>query len=156
VPTLEDITYDAGRSALADQESLVAGVRQRTGTLLAAHALVASFLGATTIRAQGLNALGWVALVALVLGLVAAAILLAPWRLKFAIDARELYGMLYEQASADAAADTLGWLAAAGYSFQTLREENSERVRRMSWLSGALGVLMVLQTLLWLAALAVY
>jgi hypothetical protein len=43
--TLEEITYDAGRHALADQESLVAGIRQRTGTLLAAHALVASFLG---------------------------------------------------------------------------------------------------------------
>jgi hypothetical protein len=40
VRTLEEITYEAGRSALADQESLVAGIRQRTGTLLAAHALV--------------------------------------------------------------------------------------------------------------------
>lgn len=46
---LEEIAYEAGRDALADQEALVAGVRQRTGTLLAAHALVASFLGATTI-----------------------------------------------------------------------------------------------------------
>jgi hypothetical protein len=44
--TLEEITYDASRSALADQESVAAGIRQRTGTLLAAHALVASFLGA--------------------------------------------------------------------------------------------------------------
>ena len=89
--TLEEITYEAGRSALADQEPLVAGIRQRTGTLLAAHALVASFLGATTVRAQGLHALSWVALAALVVGLVAAAILLAPWQLKFAVDARELY-----------------------------------------------------------------
>jgi hypothetical protein len=155
MPTLEEITYEAGRSALADQEALVAGVRQRTGTLLAAHALVASFLGATTVRAQGLDALGWIALVALVLGLVAAAILLAPWRLKFAVDARELYADLYEQASAEAADDTLGWLATAGYSYQALREENAPKVRRMSWLSGALGVLMVVQTLAWLAALAV-
>jgi hypothetical protein len=56
VPTLEETTYEAGRSALADQESLVAGSRQRTGTLLAAHALVASFLGAITVRARGLSA----------------------------------------------------------------------------------------------------
>jgi hypothetical protein len=91
MPTLEEITYEAGRSALADQESLVAGIRQRTGTLLAAHALVASFLGATTVKAQGLQVLGWFAVVALLLGLVAAATLLAPWRLKFAVDARELY-----------------------------------------------------------------
>jgi MFS family permease len=146
VRTLEEITYEAGRSALADQESLVAGVRQRTGTLLAAHALVASFLGATTVRAQGLHSWGWVALVALVLGLVAAAILLAPWKLKFAIDARELYDELYEQAAREAPTDTLGWLAEAGYGYQKLREENALKVRRMSWLSGVLGVLMVVQT----------
>ena len=88
MPRLEQITYDAGRSVLADQESLVAGIRQRTGTLLAAHALVASFLGATTVKAQGLQLLGWLAVAALLLGLVAAAVLLAPWRLKFAVDAR--------------------------------------------------------------------
>jgi len=103
------------------------------------------------VRDQGLHALGWVALVALVLGLVAAAVLLAPWHLKFAVDA----GELYEQALAEAEADTLGWLAAAGFGYQKLREENARKVRRMSWLSGALGVLMVVQTLAWLAALAV-
>lgn len=154
--TLEEITYDAGRGALADQESLVAGIRQRTGTLLAAHALVASFLGATTLRDHGLSALGWLALVALVLGLVAAAILLAPWRLKFAVDAHELFDDLYIQASTEAAAETLGWLAAAGYSYQALHEKNTARVRRMSWLSGVLAALMVAQTLSWLAALVVH
>lgn len=153
--TLEQITYDAGRAALADQESVVAGIRQRTGTLLAAHALVASFLGATTVRAQGLRAWGWVALAALVLGLVIAAILLAPWRLKFAIDASELYGQLYGQAVAEAESGTLAWLASAGYSYQALREENAGKVRRMSWLSGALAFLLIVQTVTWLAALAV-
>jgi hypothetical protein len=39
--TLEQVTYDAGRHALADQEAFVADIRQRAGTLLAAHALVA-------------------------------------------------------------------------------------------------------------------
>ncbi len=57
VRTLEEITYEPGRSALADQESLVAGIRRRTGTLLAAPALVASFQGATTVKAHALHAL---------------------------------------------------------------------------------------------------
>jgi hypothetical protein len=91
----------------------------------------------------------------LVLGLVAAALLLAPWKLKFAVDAPELYEELYDQALAEAEGDTLGWLAAAGYGYQRLRAENANKVRRMSRLSGALGVLMVLQTLAWLAALAI-
>jgi hypothetical protein len=155
VKALEEIAYEAGRAALADQEALVAGVRQRTGTLLAAHALVASFLGATTIRETGFEVLGWLAVASLVLGLVAAAILLAPWKLKFAVDARELYNDLYEQAAAEANAGTLGWLASAGYLYQALREENAARVRWMSRISGALGVLMVVQMLAWLAGLAV-
>jgi hypothetical protein len=155
MPTLEEVTYETGRSALSDQDSIVSGIRQRTGTLLAAHALVASFLGATTVHAHGLHGLGWVAVAALLLGLVVAAILLAPWRLKFAIDASELYDEFYEQAAAEASGDTLGWLAAVGYTYQALREENAPKVQRMSWLSGILGVLMITQTLAWLAALAV-
>lgn len=153
--TLEEITYEAGRHALADQESLVAGIRQRTGTLLAAHALVASFLGATTIRSQGLEPWGWTALVALVCGLVVAACLLFPWRLKFAVDAPDLYAWLFEQARGEAERETLGWLAAAGFGYQALRSENAPKVKRMSLLSGALAVLMVAQTMSWLFGLAV-
>jgi hypothetical protein len=155
VKALEEIVYEAGRDALADQEALVAGIRQRTGTLLAAHALVASFLGAATIREAGLEAWGWVAISLLVIGLVAAGVLLAPWRLTFAVDARELHSELYEQARTEADAGTLGWLAAAGYGYQALREKNARMVTWMSRISGALGVLMVLQTLAWLAGLAV-
>ena len=56
--------------------------------MLAAYALVASFLGATVIRAHGLDGFGWIALAALVLGLSVAAVLLAPWPLRFSIGAR--------------------------------------------------------------------
>jgi hypothetical protein len=152
--TLEEVTYEVGRDALADQEALVAGIRQRTGMLLAAHALVASFLGATTIRAVGLDAFGWIALATLVAGLVVASVLLAPWALKFAVDARTLYSELYEKAAAEAADGTLAWLAAAGFGYQALRLENARRVRLMSRCSGALSLLMIVQTLAWLSALA--
>jgi len=153
--TLEEVTYEVGRSALQDQENVVAGIRQRTGTLLAAHALVASFLGATTVRETGRAVWSWLALLALVAGLVAAATLLVPWRLKFAVDARELYRELYDQAAQEAEAGTLGWLAAAGWGHQALREANARKVARMSRISALLAVLMVAQTLLWLTGLAV-
>jgi hypothetical protein len=154
VNTLEEVTYQAGRDALADQEGLVAGIRQRTGTLLAAHAIVASFLGATTIRAAGLEPLSWVALGTLVAGLALGAVLLAPWAMKFAVDARTLYSELYGQAAAESEEGTLGWLAAAGFGYQALREENARRVRTMSRCSGLLSMLMIAQTLAWLSALA--
>ena len=89
------------------------------------------------------------------LGLIAAAVLLAPWRLKFSVDATQLYDELYEQAAEEADADTLGWLASAGYLYQELREENANRVSVMSRISGTLGVLMVVQTLAWLGGLGV-
>jgi len=74
VKTLEDITYEAGRHALADQEALVSGIRQHR------HAAGGTcprgpFLGGATIRAKGLDALGSIALASLVLGLVVAAAL---------------------------------------------------------------------------------
>ena len=51
VARLEEITYEAGRHALADQEALC-GIRQRTGRCWLRMALVASFLGAAVIRAR--------------------------------------------------------------------------------------------------------
>jgi hypothetical protein len=61
----------------------------------------------------------------LVVGLAAAAVLLAPWDLKFAVDAEQLYDELYEPAVSEADAGTLGWLAAAGYGYEALRVENA-------------------------------
>jgi hypothetical protein len=89
-----------------------------------------------------------------VLGLVAAAILLAPWQLKFAVDARELYDRLCEDAQARVGRATNPWLVAAGFNYQALRAENAPKVARMSRLSGAVGALMVVQTLAWMSALA--
>jgi hypothetical protein len=156
VASLEEITYEAGRAALADQESIVAGIRSRTGTQLAAHALVASFLGGTAVHARGLHLWGWIALVLLVAGLALSAVLLAPWQMKFAVDSRDLYKQLYELAATEAEAGTLGWLAAAGYGYQDLRQENASKVQLMTRLSGLLGILMVAQTLSWIAALAIH
>lgn len=153
MPTLEQITYEAGRDALADQESVVAGIRQRTGTLLAAQSIVASFLGAAAIRAHGVHLLAWAAIATLVVGLALAAAVLSPWKLKFAVDANELYADLYDQAFEEAEGDTLGWLAAAGFGFQKIRKENEGRVQWLTALSAVLSVVLVAQTLLWLAAL---
>jgi hypothetical protein len=153
VPTLEEIVFQAGRDALADQDGVVTGIRQRTGTRLAAHALVASFLGATTVKAKGVHGFSWAALVALVLGLIISAVLLSNWKLRFAVDAPDLYAELYDDAVAEAELGTLGWLVSAAYGYHNLRRANAKRVRIMSVLLTLLGIAMVLQTLFWLVAL---
>jgi hypothetical protein len=71
-----------------------------------------------------------------VLGLAASAILLGTWQLKFAIDARALYDELLQQASAEAAAGTLGWLAEAGFGYQALREQSCEGPKNVADLIG--------------------
>lgn len=150
--TPEDIAYELGRSALSDQESLVAGIRQRTGTLLAAHALIASFLGSATLRAQGASSLAWVAMGTLVAGLVLAVILLAPWSLRFTLDARTVY----EAIDGWAAPGSSEWLAKVGFAHRDLQVANDAAVHRMSRLSGGLAVMTVCQAFAWMTALLVH
>jgi hypothetical protein len=154
VTPLEEITCEAGRHALADQEAFVTGIQQRTGMLLAAHALVASFLGGTALTSRGLDGWGWVALGALLLGLVVAAALLAPWSLTFAVDAPDLYDKLFAVAAEKASADNRHWLVEAGYGYVSLRKRNARKVRWMTLMFGLLAGLMIFQTLTWLVDLA--
>jgi hypothetical protein len=148
VTTLEDIIYDAGRAALADQEATIAGIRQRTGTLLAAQALVASFLGSSVLRSDGFTGWGRAATITLVIGLVLAAAVLAPWRMEFSVDTRELYDQLDGETL-----DEVPALVAVAFIYQDLRWANASRERTMRDLSAVLGVVTVVQTLLWMLAL---
>jgi hypothetical protein len=153
VTRLEEITYETARAALADQESLVSGIRQRTGTLLAAHALVASFFGGPAIERDGFDLLTWAAVATLVAGLVLAAGVLAPWRLQFSFDARDFYWGLSGRAKEEAVKGTLGWLAAVGFEHEDLRRLNRRKVLLISRMSAGLGVVMIAQTLLWITVL---
>ncbi len=65
-----------------------------------------------------------------------AAILLSPWKLRFAIDAPELYERLYPAALEEAEGETLGWLVAAAYGYQELRAANTKRVSSALLASG--------------------
>jgi hypothetical protein len=74
---LAELSYEAAVRALDLQERGVEQLRARTGTLLAASSLTASFLGAQTIQhAGGLQTLGSLALISL-----AASIVLWSWAL---------------------------------------------------------------------------
>jgi len=60
---LERLAYDIATRALADQDAAIDEIRTRTGTLLAAVSLVASFLGGRALDASGFT---WTNLVAFV------------------------------------------------------------------------------------------
>jgi hypothetical protein len=59
---IEQLSYDLARGALAEQDRAIDELRARTGTLLAASSIVASFLGGRALDAHGFN---WESIVAL-------------------------------------------------------------------------------------------
>ena len=93
VPT---IVYELALRSLDQRERELAELRSRMNTVIAGAALIASFLGAATIReTNGLGALTILALVVLVVTVGLSLYVLWPRELRFAIDARATYADLY-------------------------------------------------------------
>lgn len=94
---LARLAYDTALRALDAQERGLEELRGRTGTLLAAASLVASFLGAQTIqRADSLGTLEALALVALAVSIGACTYVLLPKEeFVFTLDGTRLYEELY-------------------------------------------------------------
>jgi hypothetical protein len=143
----EEITYEAGRHALGEQEAFVAGIRSRTGTLLAAHALVASFLGAPALRDGGSNFCGWTALAVFITGLVLAARILGEWDVRFSLEPEVLHALLSREQ------DAARVLVVAGSAYAEVRDGNVPLVNRMTGLANLFGFLMVVQAVAWIVAL---
>jgi hypothetical protein len=66
--TLAELTYEQAQKALEQQERQVNELRQRTGTLLGAAALTASFFGAATLGRDGVGIPVFLAGIALAAG----------------------------------------------------------------------------------------
>lgn len=120
---------------------------------MAVHALIASFLGTASIHARGLTACSWVAIGALAVGLSVAAVILFPWKLAFALDARTVVRDLERRASTEAVEGTSDWLAILGLSYQRFRERNAPVVTKLSLISVVLATSVIVQTLGWLLVL---
>jgi hypothetical protein len=92
------LSYEAAVRALDLQERGVEQLRARTGTLLAASSLTASFLGAQTIQhTGGLGTLGALALVSLAGSIILCVYVLLPKRgFVFSVNAPTMYESLFE------------------------------------------------------------
>jgi hypothetical protein len=95
---LSQLSYDAAVRALDLQERGIEQLRARTGTLLAASSLTASFLGAQTIQhTGGLGTLGALALISLAASIVLSVYVLLPKSgFVFSVNAPRMYETLYE------------------------------------------------------------
>ena len=93
-PTLALIMYEQAQKALEYQERQVNELRQRTGTLLGAAALTASFLGATTLKHGGAGLPVALAGLALAVIVLSGLYVLYPHELDFTPDVRRVYDRL--------------------------------------------------------------
>jgi hypothetical protein len=95
---LAELSYDAALRALDLQERGLGELRQRTGTLLAASSLTASFLGAQTIQhTASLGVLEALALVGLAGSIGSATYVLIPKRrFEFSVNAITQFEALFE------------------------------------------------------------
>ncbi len=95
---LVELSYSAAVRALDIQERTVEQLRARTGSLLAASSLTASFLGAQAIQhTEGLGILGGLALVSLGSSIVLSVYVLLPKSgFVFSLSAPAMYESLFE------------------------------------------------------------
>lgn len=93
-PPLAELIYEQAQKALEQQERQVNELRQRTGTLIAAAALTASFFGTAALGRDGVSVPVVLAGVALAVTVLSGLYVLYPHDLDFASDARRLYDAL--------------------------------------------------------------
>jgi hypothetical protein len=89
---LQALSYELSLRALDQQERALEELRNRTGTLLAASALVASFLGARAIDRVGVDGLAVIPLLAFVASVLLSVYVLVPKsNLEFALRGSEVW-----------------------------------------------------------------
>jgi hypothetical protein len=90
--SLQALSYELSLRALDQQERALEELRNRTGTLLAASSLIASFLGARAIDRVGVDGAALIPLLSFVVSVLLSVYVLAPKRkLEFALRGSEVW-----------------------------------------------------------------
>lgn len=150
MPTLEELLYEMAVRSLDQQERHVAELRARTGTLLAAAALAATFLGGTAIDRAGVSPLVVPAIATLVLAVVLCMRILAPHPMAFSLNVRALHGLL----ALDCDDLRLVHLRLA-YRLDRVIADNQWSVDRLSASFRAASAALAAELAFWIAALTV-
>jgi hypothetical protein len=126
--------HETAVRALAQQEAALEALRARTGTLLIASSLVASFLGAQGIARNGLTIWIVAALTAFATVALLSVYVLLPKPLSFSVDVRAVYESLAARADDEQAIHAL--LAQSLYQRQRVNEPIIERTVRAALFAG--------------------
>jgi hypothetical protein len=125
---LEQEAHRIAARALSQQEQALTELRARTGTLLTAASLIASFLGGQALAREGLSM--WIVLALVAFGfsvILCIYVLLPKAGLIFVLDAPETYGALYEVRNDEEELDRR-----LAYWMQSFREANHPTISRIT------------------------
>jgi hypothetical protein len=148
-PTLAYLTYEQAQKALEQQERQVNELRQRTGTLLAAAALTASFFGAAVLGHDGVTVPVVFAGIALVVTVLSGLYVLYPHELEFSVDARRLYDDLVSDQD-----DPDLLLLRLAFGLRDTRARNGDAVVNLARCLAVAAAALVVQIACWTWALA--
>lgn len=150
------MAYDEGVRSIASQEGLLDGLRARAGTLLAAAALVTSFLGGQALAKPTLvtggavveaeiGVPGWLAIGCfLTLALIALGILYPRGDWRFEMSANKVLGPTREGATLDDV------YASLGRFHDQNRRSNRVKLDRMFWWFRLACFLLIVETVAWM------
>ena len=143
---MAEAAYDLSLKAVEEQESRLTDLRSRTGTLLAAASLAASFLGGQSIRTGELQLLGVLAIIAYAICVGACIKVLLPHRLVFSFR-----GSVLLHAARTAAVEELeeALEAAMGWIESFIDSNRSQLDALTRWYTGAC-LALGLEIVLWL------
>jgi hypothetical protein len=148
---LAKLSYNAAVRAIDLQERAIEQLRSRTGTLLAASSLTASFLGAQTIQhANGINTLSALALIALACSIgLCVYVLLPKSGFVFSLNAARLYERLFVVAD-----DEEEMYRRLVYWLESYWQSNQDKIDDLGRYYLGAAVALMLQLALWSWALA--
>jgi hypothetical protein len=148
---LEEEAHRLAAQALSQQEQALVELRARTGTLLTAASLIASFLGGQALAREGLSA--WIVLALIAFGIsvvLCINVLLPKDGLIFALDAPEAYDALYGFRGDEGEIDRR-----LAYWLQSFREQNHPTVKRLTQVFELAGFALLAEILFLAIGLAV-
>lgn len=147
---LESTVLEIARHALDKQEEAMTELRARTGTLLTAASLIASFLGGQMLRANGLTVWTAPALAAFGVSVCLSIYVLLPKEgLTFTLDAPATYFALYEIHDDPAEVDRR-----LAFWLQSFREGNQPTIEQMTRVFELAGAALLIEILLLTTSIA--
>lgn len=145
----EKLAYEEAVRGLDKQEGLLEALRTRTGVLLAASSLAASFLGQQAVSHSSPPGFAVVALLAFVASMGGGVVILLPKRdLVFATGGADCYAGLYEIRG-----DMAEVYRRLAYELDRLWDSNNNAIRQLSRIFTLAAASLVVEILSWAAIL---